>query len=100
MKNDYYINNFSILIIIMFCQYKDLFGKPNQGIHSYRLPLTNGMSFAIIDILLTFIAAKLINIYALKNFSYIKILIGLFLTGIILHKLFCVETSLNKILFL
>ena len=87
----------------MFCQYKDIFGKPNQGIHSYRIPLTKGVSgsetgFAIIDIILTIIVAKLINIYVLKDYKYITILIGLFILGIILHKLFCVETTLNKLL--
>jgi hypothetical protein len=36
----------------MLCEYSDIFGKPNQGIHSIRI-----FDIAIVDVLLTIIVA-------------------------------------------
>ena len=77
-----------------FCIYKDTLGKPKQGIHSIRF-----MNFAVIDILLTFILAKFIQIYITPNIEYTLILFITFISGIILHRIFCVKTTLDNILF-
>ena len=74
------------------CKYKDIFGKPRKGVHSYRF-----LDFAIIDIIFTIIGAYLISKYS--NYNFYKILLFLFILGIILHKLFCVDTKLNSIIF-
>jgi hypothetical protein len=74
------------------CSYKNIFGKPREGIHSYRF-----MDFAIVDIVGTIIGAYIIAKYTDNDFY--KILFVLFILGIILHKLFCVDTKLNLIIF-
>ena len=74
------------------CKYKDALGKPNEGIHSYRI-----FNIAIADVIMTFIGAFLIS-YSL-NISFIWTSIFLFILGIILHHIFCVKTTIDKILF-
>ena len=77
----------------MFCQFKDILGKPNTGSHSYRI-----FNIAIVDVLLTLLGAYLI-IYFNPNLSFTNVTIGLFLLGIIMHRLFCVRTTIDKLLF-
>ena len=74
------------------CKYKNIFGEPKKGVHSYRL-----LDFAIMDIIFTIIGAYIISKYS--NYNFYKILLFLFILGIILHKLFCVNTTLNSIIF-
>ena len=74
------------------CKYKNVLGEPGKGIHSYRL-----FGIAIADVIMTIISAFAISYFS--NYSFIKILIFLFLSGIILHKIFCVRTTLDKLLF-
>jgi hypothetical protein len=76
----------------MFCNYKDILGKSNEGVHSIRI-----FNLAIIDILFTIIAAYLISIYFSVSF-YITLFL-LFLLGIIFHYIFCVKTTVDKLLF-
>ena len=71
------------------CKYKDIFGKPKEGVHSYRL-----LNIAIIDTILTIIIGYLISKYFKIKFIYILII--LFILSIIVHKIFCVETTLTK----
>jgi hypothetical protein len=82
----------SSLPMSMYCQYKDILGKPNTGIHSYRI-----FNIAIADVLLTIIAAFLISYFF--KFNFLLTLFILFLSGIILHRLFCVRTTVDKLLF-
>jgi hypothetical protein len=77
----------------MLCQYKDILGKPGQGIHSYRI-----FNIAIVDVLLTIIGAYVIYLFFPK-INYFVILILFFILGIILHKIFCVRTTIDKYLF-
>jgi hypothetical protein len=74
------------------CKYKDIFGKPREGIHSYRF-----MDFAIIDIIVTIIGVYYLSQYTKYNFY--KVLLFVFILGIIIHKLFCVNTKLNSLIF-
>jgi hypothetical protein len=76
----------------MLCQYKNLLGTPREGVHHYRIG-----GFALVDILLTFLIAFVISFIIKKSF-WIVLLAVLFL-GILLHRLFCVRTRLDKILF-
>lgn len=78
--------------MVGLCKYKDFFGKPNTGSHRYRI-----FNIAIIDVVFTIIAAYLIFIYTKYNFYYI--LAALFVAGIIAHRLFCVRTTIDKLLF-
>ena len=74
------------------CPFSDILGKPGQGLHRFRL-----FNIAIIDVIFTIILAYFISKYFKYNI-YI-VLIVLFLLGIFLHRLFCVKTTIDKLLF-
>lgn len=76
----------------MLCKYKDALGKPKKGIHSYRI-----FNIAIADVIMTIIGAVIIS-YLFK-FNFWTTLIILFLLGIIAHRIFCVNTTVDKLLF-
>ncbi len=75
----------------MLKDYSDIFGKPNTGVHSYRI-----FNIAIVDLIFTIIAAYFIHIYIKVNF--LKALIILFLLGIICHEIFNVNTTVRMYL--
>lgn len=77
----------------MFCKYKDIFGKPSEGIHSIKI-----FNISVIDVLLTIFLAYIIQSFV-PSFSFIFILIILFVFGIFVHRLFCVRTTIDKLLF-
>jgi hypothetical protein len=77
----------------MFCKYKDILGKSGEGVHSYRL-----FNIAIVDVLFTLLGAFIIHLF-LPQYNYFVILLCLFITGIILHRLFCVRTTIDKMIF-
>ena len=74
------------------CKYKNILGVPGQGPHSYRI-----FNIAIVDVLLTLILAYILS-YIFK-ISFVKTSITLFILGILLHRLFCVRTTIDKLLF-
>lgn len=80
------------------CKYANIFGEPKKGLHRFRF-----MNISIIDVLTTFIVAFIIYIICRKYFnfdvSYFIVLIILFLIGILSHRLFCVRTTVDKLLF-
>ena len=80
------------------CDYKDLFGKPGEGAHSIRI-----FNIAIVDVLSTILLAIFIY-YLLKlgfniHISIWWILLICFIAGIIAHRIFCVRTTIDKLLF-
>jgi hypothetical protein len=75
-----------------FKKYSEIFGRVNEGVHSYRI-----FNIAIIDVISTIIGALVISIIFKINFGLI--LIFLLLLGIVLHRLFCVNTTINKMIF-
>ncbi len=77
-----------------FCKYKDALGEPKKGLHSYRV-----FDIAVLDVLLTFLLAKFIQYYLLEEYDFLLILVCCFALGIILHKVFCVKTTIDKLLF-
>jgi hypothetical protein len=74
------------------CQYKNMFGAPNTGLHSYRI-----MDIAIVDVLLTLLVAWILSY--MSGVEYWKMALGMFVLGIVLHRVFCVRTTLDKLLF-
>ena len=82
------------------CQYKNLFGEPRKGAHSIRL-----FNIAVVDVLSTILLSIIIHQVILEGVLNIHsvsiwIVLGLcFLSGIILHRLFCVRTTVDKLLF-
>ena len=74
------------------CKYKNALGVLKKGVHSYRF-----LDFAIFDVIMTIIGG-----YCLSSFfkiSFVYTTISLFVLGIILHRLFCVRTTIDKLLF-
>lgn len=74
------------------CQYKDIFGKPNEGVHMYRL-----YDIAIVDAIFTILGG--IIIAYMFSFDYVQTIVLLFILGIIMHRMFCVDTTINKFIF-
>jgi hypothetical protein len=78
--------------MVNLCKYKDMFGKPGKGVHSYRI-----FNIAIVDVLLTILVAYIISFFSKTNFTHM--LIFMFILGIISHRIFCVRTTVDKLLF-
>lgn len=78
------------------CKYKDLFGKPKEGVHSYRL-----FDIAIADVVIMIVFSKLIEILFgdQLEMSFWYILLWTFVAGIIAHRFFCVRTTVDVLLF-
>ena len=74
------------------CKYKNALGEPKKGIHSYRL-----FGVAIVDVIMTIIASFILSY--LFRYSFLFTTISLFALGIILHRLFCVRTTIDILLF-
>ena len=73
---------------------KKLFGEPDKGLHSHRI-----FNIAYIDVIATFIGAYLLQKVFYPKTKYLKVLFFLFLSGIVLHRLFDVRTTVDKLLF-
>ena len=74
------------------CKYKNMIGEPNTGIHSYRL-----FGVAIIDVLVTIMGGVIFSYFTGYNLLYTLVI--LFIIGIIAHRVFCVRTAVDKLLF-
>jgi hypothetical protein len=74
------------------CKYKDLFGKPGEGVHSWRI-----FDVGVIDVLVTILAAYLISY--LIGIRLLYVIPAIFILGIVVHRLFCVRTKVDRILF-
>jgi len=77
------------------CKYSNIFGEPGKGIHSIRL-----FNVSIVDVIATIFLAILTNFIIKGNVtSLIIITIIWFIIGIISHKLFCVKTTVDGVIF-
>jgi hypothetical protein len=81
------------------CQYSDVFGKPREGVHAHR----TFFDIAAVDFYLTFVLAYVIqityNVLTNKSVAYRTVLGLTFFLGIVLHRLFCVRTTVDRMLF-
>ena len=75
-----------------FCKYKNILGEPGKGVHSYKI-----FNISMVDVILTLIVAYIISYLFKKSFFWVSVI--LFVLGIILHRLFCVRTTIDKLLF-
>jgi uncharacterized membrane protein len=74
------------------CRYKDIFGRPREGAHAYRI-----FDIAVVDVAATvFVAFIIARIFSL---SFWKSLVALFIIGILSHRAFCVRTTVDKWVF-
>jgi len=73
------------------CKYKNIFGKPNEGVHKSRI-----FGLALVDtvgtIIISFIIAKYYNI------NFYKTLLVVFIIAEISHYIFCVDTAFIKMI--
>lgn len=74
------------------CNYKNALGVPNEGIHGYRL-----FGVAIVDVVMTIVGAYILS--CLFKTKPLITIIFFFLLGIALHRLFCVRTTIDVMLF-
>lgn len=72
-----------------FSKYKDIFGLPNEGVHSYRL-----FNLPLVDYICSIIVALIITYITKIPFELIIIIV--LIIGVICHYLFGVETNLMK----
>ncbi len=72
----------------MLCKYNDILGIPGLGIHK------NIFGIAWADVIMTIIFSLFIS-YLFK-ISFLITLITLFIIGLILHRIFCVDTTIDK----
>lgn len=77
----------------MLCKYKNMFGEVGTGVHAHRV-----FNIAIVDVLATMFLALVIRLLIPKS-NYLIILVILFILGIVMHRLFCVRTTVDKFLF-
>ena len=74
------------------CKYKEIGGIPGKGLHKYRI-----FNIAVIDVLFTLLGAYLFAYYF--HYPVIYVIIAAFVSGIIAHRMFCVRTTIDKLLF-
>ena len=74
------------------CQYKDIFGRPREGAHAYRV-----FDIAVVDVAATIVVAFVIS--RIFGISFWKSLVAMFFIGIISHRVFCVRTTVDTWLF-
>lgn len=75
-----------------FCKYKHIFGKEGEGVHSVRV-----MDFAVVDVVGTIIGAVILA--WVIDVNPLLMIVFAFVVGILFHRLFCVNTTLNKLIF-
>jgi uncharacterized membrane protein len=75
-----------------FVKYSNIFGEPKTGFHSFRI-----LDVAVGDLLGTAVISGLIS-YGL-DFNFFLVLLFFIVLGIIFHRLFCVNTTINKLIF-
>jgi len=81
-----------LLVTMIFCKYKNLLGEPRKGVHSFRIN-----DIAVFDVLLTFALAYWISSYS--EWEYYSTLVYTFILGIVVHWLFCVNSTVNEAIF-
>jgi len=74
------------------CKYQNVLGIPKEGIHNhYMFPI------AIMDVILTITFSFVLSY--LCNISFLWTTVSIFILGIICHRIFCVRTEIDKLLF-
>lgn len=75
----------------MLCQYRNVLGEPGKGVHFHV------MGVAVVDLTMTIVASVLIA--KLTGYRFLPVFLILMLLAIVLHRIFCVNTTLNKLIF-
>jgi len=73
------------------CKYANVLGKPGEGAHKHVAGI------AVFDLVGTILIAFLVA--RLFRWKFWLVLTVLLVLGVILHRLFCVNTTINKLIF-
>lgn len=87
------------------CKYKNMLGEPGTGLHKYRI-----FDIAVVDTVVVLLVVALITWIWYKKIATAKTrkhigwvllftTIVVFSLGIFVHRIFCVNTTINKKLF-
>lgn len=93
-------HNIDQMTTVGLCKYKDALGVPKQGFHAKRV-----MGFAANDVYGTIGIAAIITLILWLVYkkpllkTFLISVVALFVLGILLHRLFCVNTTLNMMIF-
>lgn len=82
----------SIIIIKMLCKYRHILGEERKGFHSFRI-----FDIAIGDVILTILLALFISYVV--DITFTMSFIITFISGIVIHRVFCVNSKINTIIF-
>ena len=74
------------------CKYKNLFGKTGEGLRKYRI-----LDIAIYDTAVVILMGLVISYFT--GYNIWLTLAVLFISGIIAHRMFCVRSGVDKLLF-
>lgn len=75
-------------------KYRNMFGEPGtkSGLRKYRI-----FGIAILDVSVVLLFALLLS--WIDGLPFITNALGLFVLGIIIHRMFCVRTAVDRFLF-
>lgn len=76
------------------CKYRDMFGKPGTGQHAFMHDIGGIAWVDVISVLVGAVAMSWMFCWSVWNTA-----VCLFLVGILVHRLFCVRTTIDKLLF-
>jgi Na+/H+ antiporter NhaA len=76
------------------CKKRDIFGKPREGAHAIRIPI---LDLALVDVALTIVVVIAISYFF--KVSILKVSLATIIITIVIHRLFCVNTRVNTLIF-
>ena len=79
-------------MVFGLCKYKNAFGKLNTGIHSYKIGGISILEFGVAA------SAGYILSFILRT-RFVQTIILFLILGRIIHRMFCVRTTVDKFLF-
>lgn len=71
-----------------------IFGEEKKGMHAYRI-----FDIACIDVIITLIVAFFIQKAFCPKTEYYKVLLFYFIFGIIIHRIFDIKTTIDRLIF-
>lgn len=74
------------------CKYKHIFGREREGAHALRV-----FNVAVVDLVLTVALGWAVAKWT--GYNAVLVVLALFFLGIIMHRLFCVNTTVNMLIF-
>lgn len=74
------------------CKFRHIFGREGEGAHAYRVA-----NIAVVDLALTVVGAWLLARWMARPFWLV--FAAVMVIGVLVHRMFCVETTLTKIVF-